>query len=65
MMDRFDLWLDGELRKRGWKQTDLAAKSGLNVSTIHYIMHDVHQPNLQTLGMILDALGMHIEFVEN
>lgn len=62
---RFDLWLYNELRKRGMKQIDLAEKSGVSISAIHYLLSNKQQPTMRTLGMILNALDMHMDFVPN
>lgn len=62
---RFDLWLYNEMKKRHWTQVDLAEIAGVQVSTIHYIVHNKHFPNWQTLSLILEALGMHMEIVED
>ena len=62
---RFDLWLYNELRKRGMKQIDLAEKSGVSISAVHYLLRNKQQPTMRTLGMILNALDMHMEFVSN
>lgn len=62
---RFDLWLYNELRKRGMKQIDLAEKSGVSISAIHYLLRNKQQPTMRVLTMILNALDMHMEFVSN
>ena len=62
---RFDLWLYNELKKRGMKQIDLAEKSGVSISAIHYLLRNKQQPTMRVLGMILNALDMHMEFVSN
>lgn len=62
---RFDLWLYNELKKRRMKQIDLAEKSGVSISAIHYLLRNQQQPTMRTLAMILNALDMHMEFVQN
>ena len=62
---RFDLWLYNELKKRGTKQIDLAEKSGVSISAIHYLLRNKQQPTMRTLGMILNALDMHMDLVSN
>ena len=62
---RFDLWLYNELKKRRMKQIDLAEKSGVSISAIHYLLRNKQQPTMRVLAMILNALDMHMEFVSN
>ena len=62
---RFDLWLQKELKKRKMRQTDLAKLAQLHQSTVFYLVHNQRLPRLETVLLVLDALGMHLEIVNN
>lgn len=61
----FDHWLRNELYKRDMKQKELAEKSTVTCATISYYMNNREMPTVRTLALILDALDMHMEFVDN
>ena len=62
---RFDLWLYNELQKRGMKQKDLAEKADITSATVSTLIHNQKMPTVRTLALILGALDMHMEFVDN
>ena len=62
---RFDLWLYNQLQKRGFTQKEFADKAGITSATVSYFIHNQKMPTVRTLALILDALDMHMEFVDN
>ena len=45
------------MRKRGWKQRDLANRTGLTEVTISSIMNGKNEPRISTLREIRNAFG--------
>ena len=62
---RFDRWLKEELYNRDMMQKELAEISGVSCSQINHYVARKEMPTLRTLDLILKALDMHIEFVQN
>lgn len=58
----------GELIKKerercGWSQTELSKKSGVSSRSIGHYEHGQRDPQFVTLGKILGAMGMQIQFL--
>ena len=49
------------VRKKHWKQEDLARATGLQMGTISRIETGVHQPQLATVSKIAEALEVDID----
>ena len=62
---RFDLWLYNEMKKRGWGRLDLAAETGLSISTVRRFLVNEGQPTLYSLALILKAFNMHMDIVDD
>ena len=62
---RFDLWIYNEMVKRGWDAIDLSIASTLSVTTINHYLRNDYLPTMYSLAMILQAFGMHMEFVQD
>ena len=61
----FDRWLKKELFEHNMTQKALEEKSGVSSSRLSHYMSRGELPTLRTLNLILDALDMHMEFVQN
>lgn len=56
-------WLQIELNKRDWRQSNLTAKGGINSGLMSMIMNGLRKPGPKTLVKIADALGIPREIV--
>lgn len=54
----FGVWLNAELIKRDWSQSDLAKKSGLSRGTVSHIMSGLRGVGSDSLNAIARALQM-------
>ena len=54
----FAAFVVAEMRKRGWRQLDLAEKSGLTKACISRVVHADHGFMMYTVTRILKAFGM-------
>lgn len=54
----FNSWLNNELQKRGWSQSDLATAAGLPRGTISNILNNTRKPGANVLEAI--ANGLHL-----
>lgn len=61
----FNEWLREELKKRNITQKDFAEKAGITTATVSTYVNSRKMPTIRTLELILDALDMHMEFIEN
>ena len=57
----FSEWLQAEMDKRGWSQSDLARYADLNRAVINKLLNGKSNPQPPTLGAISRALKMPIE----
>ena len=57
----FSEWLQTEMDKRGWSQSDLARASDLNRAVINKLLNGKSHPQPATLGAISRALKIPIE----
>ena len=62
--ERFDLFLQWEMAKRGWDEEDLAMESGLSSQAIRAYVRGTQMPTMSSLLLILDALNMRIRFID-
>ena len=63
-MNSFAEWLQAELNKRDWSQSDLARKTGLTRSAVSYILSLKSKvPDNKSLVLIADALEVSFEEV--
>jgi transcriptional regulator with XRE-family HTH domain len=62
--ERFDLFLQWEMAKRGWDELDLAMESGMSEQAIKAYVRGTQKPTMSSLLLILDALNMRIRFVD-
>lgn len=63
-MDKFSEWLIGEIKQRGWSQSDLARASGLTRQVIsYYLVGESKSPNPEALRAIASALKLPPETV--
>ena len=62
---RFDLWLYNEMCKREWNVLDLAIESGVSEKSIYEYARGTRLPTLRNFHLLLQALGKHIEIVDN
>jgi transcriptional regulator with XRE-family HTH domain len=63
MENKFSEWLVNELNKRNWTQKELARKSGLNPSTINYIIKHHRGLGLKSVNRLAQALGIPEELI--
>ena len=59
----FSEWLQGEMDKRGWSQSDLARSAVLNRAVINKLLNGKSHPQPTTLEAISRALKMPIEII--
>ncbi len=59
----FSEWLQAEMSKRGWSQSDLARFAELNRAVINKLLNGKSNPQPSTLGAIARALKIPIETV--
>ena len=59
----FSRWLQGELDKRDWRQSNLAKKGRINNGLLSQIMNGLRKPGPGTLIKIADAFGIPREVV--
>jgi transcriptional regulator with XRE-family HTH domain len=57
----FSEWLQAEMNKRGWSQSDLARSADLNRAVINKLINGKSHPQPSTLGSISRALRIPIE----
>ena len=57
----FSEWLQEEMDKRGWSQSDLARNADLNRAVINKLLNGKSQPQPPTLEAISRALKMPLE----
>ena len=57
----FAEWLQAEMDKRGWSQSDLARSADLNRAVINKLLNGKSHPQPTTLGAISRAFKMPIE----
>jgi transcriptional regulator with XRE-family HTH domain len=57
----FSEWLEAEMSKRGWSQSDMARFAELNRAVIHKLLNGKSNPQPSTLGAIARALRLPIE----
>ena len=62
-MSDFPEWLQGELDKRGWRQIDLARRSGIYPTYITFIIQGNRRPGPKFCKPIADALDLPQEIV--
>ena len=63
-MNNFAKWLQDELNKRDWSQSDLARKTGLTRSAISYILGSKSKnPDNKTLALIANVFDVPLEEV--
>ena len=55
--ERFDLFLQWEMAKRGWDAENLAMESGMSVQAIKSYISGKQMPAMSSLLLILNALG--------
>ena len=60
---KFSDWLQIELNKRDWRQSNLVKKGKINSGLLSQIMKGLRQPGPGTLMKIADALGIPREVV--
>jgi transcriptional regulator with XRE-family HTH domain len=65
MENTFSEWLVEELNKRKWTQKELARRSGLNPSTINYIIKHHRGLGLKSVNRLAQALGIPEELIIN
>src|SRR6266498_529199 len=58
---QFSEWLQSEMDKRGWSQSDLARSADLNRAVINKLLNAKSKPQPSTLGAIARALKIPIE----
>jgi transcriptional regulator with XRE-family HTH domain len=63
MENKFSEWLVNELKKRKWTQKELVRRSGLNPSTINYIIKDRRGLGLKSVNRFAQALGIPEELI--
>lgn len=63
MKMEFPDWLQEELNKRHWSQSDLARAADLNRAVINKLLNQRSQPHVTTLGAIARALKIPTESV--
>jgi transcriptional regulator with XRE-family HTH domain len=54
----FSEWLQSELEQRGWKQSDLSKRSGINSGLLSRIINGERRPGVDTCTAIAKAFGM-------
>ena len=57
----FSEWLQTEMNRRGWSQSDLARSADLNRAVINKLLHGKSHPQPATLGAISRAFKIPIE----
>ena len=62
---RFDRWLKKKLYEKDMSVSDLSRKSGIPNSTLFYLINGSSKPTFSTFEVILDALDVHIELIDN
>ena len=60
-MDNFADWLKEELRKRNWKQADLAQRSGLDSAVVSNIINGKRKAGETTIPAIARALQIPVK----
>lgn len=54
----FPTWVQNQLDERGWKQADLARKTGLNSGYISQVMNGVRSPGVEFCAALARAFNM-------
>jgi transcriptional regulator with XRE-family HTH domain len=62
-MENFRIWLEDQLRQRGWKQADLIRLTGLDPSTVSNILNGKRRVGPEACKSIARALGLPPEQV--
>lgn len=52
----FKEWLEGELKKKNWSQSDLARAAKVSRATISNLLNDVRNPGPELLSKVANAL---------
>src|SRR6185503_5469135 len=60
---RFSEWLQSELGKRGWSQSDCARSANLNRAVINKLLNGKSKPQPSTLAAIARAFKIPVETV--
>ncbi|MFZ2097181.1 MAG: helix-turn-helix transcriptional regulator [Anaerolineales bacterium] len=63
MENKFSEWLINELNQRNWTQKELAKRSGLNPSTINYMIKHRRGLGLKSVNRLAQALGIPEELI--
>jgi len=63
MRNDFAAWLEEEMQRRGWSQSELAKRAFLNRAVINKILSRMTKPTPETLQAIARALGYPQELV--
>lgn len=63
MNEDFIRWLDDELRKRGWSQSEAARRGGISASMINAIVNRQTNPGLDFCRGLARAFNMPLEDV--
>ena len=62
---QFPRWLMARREEKNFNRHTLADKAGMTNVAIGYYENGKRYPRFDSLELILDALGYHIEFVKN
>lgn len=63
--EKFGAWLKDELDKRNMTCYQLSKLSGLTQVTLLRYIRCNRNPSLYTMNVLLNALGKHLEIVDN
>lgn len=63
--DEFAEWLRNEMEKQHISHYKINQLTGLSYMTIRHYLDGARSPRLNTIKVLLDVLGMHIEIVPN
>ena len=61
--ESFGVWLQYQLDRREWSQSDLSARSGLSTGLISNYINGVRHPSPQSVDRIADALMIDVDEV--
>ena len=62
-MTTFTEWLNEELSKRDWSQSDLARKSGIHRGSIYNVINETRSPGAEMCLAIANAFQLPPEYV--